>query len=178
MKKVNSLKTIDIKKYANEIRELFNIKLDSYFPILDVLETLLVKKVLSYQILDDDNPIFGDNEYALYLFKENFIYIKECVIKECEQNIYRSNFTLCHELFHFIQFEILNFSFEEVDKCKPFEDADWQANEFAGEVLVPDEFLNLDNETLVQTFHVSEECVLTRKLKQAKRNKKNKVKLG
>ena len=55
---------------------------------------------------------------------------------------------------------------------KTYEDPEWQANCFAGEILLPDEFLsNDDNDYLANRIQVSMECVLTRKVKQKKRFK-------
>lgn len=101
----------------------------------------------------------------------NFIYIKEQVLDDYENNIYWSNFTLAHELFHYLQSRILNFKFEDVVECKTYEDPEWQANNFAGELLVPKKYLDLDDEELVNRFKVTMECVLTRKVQRKKRNK-------
>ena len=74
--------------------------------------------------------------------------------------------------FHFIQNIALRFEFEECDKCKYYEDVDWQANEFAGQLLIPTKYIDLSENELQEMFHVSLECVLTRKTKAKKRQKK------
>ena len=65
----------------------------------------------------------------------------------------------------YLQKHILRFDLEEVDERKTYEDPEWQANEFAGELLVPKKYLDLSDEELVERFKVSLECVLTRKVK-------------
>ena len=87
---------------------------------------------------------------------------------------YRSNFTLAHELFHYMQVQVLDFKFEDVDdKVQSYCDPEWQANEFAGQLLLPEKYLDLEADELVERFHVSKECALYRKVKYKKRTKKN-----
>ena len=156
---------------ARNFRKEFNIKEDEAFPVLDVIDILCSKGLLSMQVLDNDSEYLGENRPALYNTVDNFIYIKESVLEEIENGIYRSNFTLAHELFHYIQNQVFNFTFIEVEECKASENVEWQANEFAGELLVPSKYLMLEDEELVERFHVSLECVLTRKVKQKRRSK-------
>lgn len=171
MIKTNPLSVRDIEKIAETFRAYYEIKKDSYFPVLEVIDDLFEKGYLSYQIINDDDEMLDKSTIAIYNPKENFIYIKESVINEYEEGIYRSAFTLCHELFHFIQAMILDFDFVEVDECKSYENIDWQANEFAAQILIPSEFIDFDEEFLQKQFHVSLECVLTRKVKIKKRLK-------
>lgn len=172
MIKTNPLSVKNIERIALELRDEFNVKETEFFPIIKVLDTFFEKNLLSYQIVDNDTKLMDESCVAIYNAKENFIYIKRSVIEEYEQGIYRSAFTLCHELFHFIQNIALKFEFEECDKCKYYEDVDWQANEFAGQVLIPTKYLALDEETMQKMYHVSLECALTRKAKAKKRLKK------
>lgn len=172
MIKTNPLSVKDIEKIAHLLREHFNVKKDEFFPVLEIIDKLFENGYLSYQIIDDDTNMIDKNTLAIYNPKENFIYIKESVINEYEEGIYRSTFTLCNEFFHYIQNVMLKFNFEKVDVCKSYEEIDWQANEFAGQILIPTEFIDYDEEFLQKQFHVSLECVLTRKAKCKKRQKK------
>lgn len=171
MIKTNPLSVNDIEKIAANFRKEFNIEENCYFPILDIIDNLFEKGILSYQIVEEDYYLLDANVPALYNSSENFMYIKESVIEEYENNIYRAAFTLCHEFFHFIQTIILKFDFEECSVCKTYEDVDWQANEFAGQILIPTQFTEMSEEELMEKFHVSLECVLTRKAKMKKRKK-------
>ena len=171
MIKTNPLSVKNIERIAFELRNEFNIKETEYFPIIKVLDTFFEDKLLSYQIVENNTNIMDESCVALYNAKENYIYIKESVVEEYEQGIYRSAFTLCHELFHFLQNIALKFEFEECEKCKYYEDVDWQANEFAGQILIPTKYLAIDEETIQKLYHVSLECALTRKAKAQKRLK-------
>lgn len=169
MIKTNPLSVKEIERLANVFRLNYNINNDDAFPILDVIDDMFENKILSLQVLDDDNPILDEMVPACYVPKENFIYVKESVLEEYETDNYRSAFTLCHELFHYVQAQVLKFDFEEVETCKTYEDIDWQANEFAGQLLIPTSFIEEDSEKLIEMFHVSLECVLTRKAKYKQR---------
>jgi len=175
MIKTNPYNVSQIKKVADELRKSYNVPSDTFFPIYDYIMALCDADYLEYQILDDDNKFFAEGEYAKYCGVDNTIYVKDSVDAEVtEQSVigYRSNFTLAHELFHFIQVQVLKFNFENVDeKPQAFCDPEWQANEFAGQLLVPEKYLNLEEEEIMNRFHVSQECALYRKLKYKTRNK-------
>lgn len=174
MIKTNPLSVKDIAEIARRVRADYKIKDEDCFPILDYIRYLYDQELIGILILDDNDPYLDKNTPAVYNACDNFIYLKESVINEIESGNYRSNFTLAHELFHYLQNQILNFTFEEVEVRKTYEDPEWQANCFAGELLLPNEFLNNeDNDHLAKHFQVSLECVLTRKVK-SKRRKEHK----
>lgn len=172
MIRTNPLSVLRIKKVADEIRKSYSIPLDTFFPIYDYINELCDNNVLNLQILEDDDEVFSDGKIAFYNPRDNFIYIKDSVDAELNEGVYRSNFTLAHELFHYMQVQVLNFKFEEVDEVEPFRDPEWQANEFAAQLLIPEEYVGLDAEELVEKFHVSIEAALTRKVKKQNRSKK------
>lgn len=106
--------------------------------------------------------------------------MKESVLEELENHEYRANFTLAHELFHYFQCQVLGFEFEEVANCRSFEDPEWQADEFAAQLLVPTKYIvgDCDTRLLAEVFNVSESCVVTRKLYYERRLKRKKEKLS
>lgn len=172
MNKTNPLSVKDIEELALKVRSHFNIKVDEYFPILSIIEKLDNEGKLYLEIVSDDEL---RDEYALYIVESNTIRVKESVYNECYNGEYRSNFTLAHEFFHFMQAKILNFDFFEDDKVKAYCDVEWQANEFAGQLLIPTPYINLDYQELARKFHVSEECALTRQLNAKKRKNYKKI---
>lgn len=174
MKKTNPLKIVEIENYANNIRRELDIPSNSPFPILEVLEKFHSEGLLTIQYLEDDDPLFEENTPAKYNHVDNFIYVKESVLEELENNEYRANFTLAHELFHYFQCQVLGFEFDDVENCYSFEDPEWQANEFAGQLLIPTKYIieNDDIKMIADKFKVSEVCVATRKLYYEKRLKR------
>ena len=165
MKRTNPLTVLKIQELANGVRVSYGISLDTFFPIKDYILTLHNKGKLNYQILEDDDPMFGGDPltFALYNELDNTIYVKDSVDAGTEENDYRSNFTLAHELFHYLQAKVLNFKFEEVEKTEDFMNPEWQANEFAGQLLIPEDYVNLKIDELSDKFHVTKECASYRK---------------
>ena len=177
MIKTNPYNVSQIRKVAEELRKTYDVPSDTFFPIYDYIMELCDLDSLNYQILEDNDKFFDEGEYAKYNGLDNTIYVKDSVDAELnEEDIigYRSNFTLAHELFHYMQVQVLDFKFEDVDdKVQSYCDPEWQANEFAGQLLLPEKYLDLEADELVERFHVSKECALYRKVKYKKRTKKN-----
>jgi Zn-dependent peptidase ImmA (M78 family) len=111
MIKTNSLTVNEIKECSQKVRQYFHIKDVNCFPIYDVLLMLYDNEEIGIQILDDTDMQLPKDTRSEYDVKENFIYVKESVLKELEENNYRNNFTLCHEFFHFLQCKVLNLKF-------------------------------------------------------------------
>lgn len=60
---------------------------------------------------------------------------------------------------------------ESTDYCKSYEDVEWQANEFAGQLLIPEKYLFSKNEeVLAIQYYTTVECVLYRRVKLKKRS--------
>lgn len=180
MKKTNPLKIVEIENYANNLRRELGISSNSPFPILKVIEKFHNDGLLTIQYLEDEHRIFEDNTPAKYNPRENFIYVKESVLEKLENHEYRANFTLAHELFHYFQCQVLGFEFKDVECCPSYENPEWQADEFAGQLLIPTKFVvgKCDTKMIAEAFNVSESCVVTRKLYYERRLKRNKEKLS
>ena len=180
MKKTNPLKIVEIENYANNLRRELDIPSNSPFPVLDIIEEFHDDGLLTIQYLEDEHFIFEDDTPAKYNLADNFIYVKESVLEELENHEYRANFTLAHELFHYFQCQVLGFEFEEVENCPSFEDPEWQADEFAAQLLVSTKYIvgDCDTRLLAEIFNVSESCVVTRKLYYERRLKRKKEKLS
>ena len=180
MRKTNPFNVRQIKKVAEDVRKSYNISSDTFFPIYNYIQELYYQGAFDYQILDDNDPLFEEGVKAFYSSIDNTIYVKDSVDEEASSGEvlgYRSNFTLAHELFHYIQVNLLHFEFSDVvEKVQSYMDPEWQANEFAGQLLLPEEYIDLEDSELQQKYHVSLECISTRKLYVEKRKNYNKVK--
>lgn len=173
MKKTNPLSVSDIEGLCVTLRYWLKVPTDSCFPIIKLLNDLYYKGFINIQYMSDDDKIFEKDTPAKYNPIDNFIYIKESILEDLDNNKFSANFTLAHEFFHYIQHKLLGFNFEEVEKCLAFEDPEWQANEFAGQLLIPTKYVknNYSVDYVAQKFKVSKICVLTRKLNYQKRQK-------
>ena len=176
-KKTNPLSVAKIREIAEGIRKEFNVSNDTFFPIKEYIDKLVEDEKVIYQI-EEDSFFEDEKMFALYDGNDNTIHVKESVEEDLEEGRYRSNFTLAHELFHYLQVKVLKFNFEMVDEdIEAFRDPEWQANEFAGQLLIPEEYVNLSYLDLIGKFHVSFDCIKTRKgyyenRKTKKRDKK------
>lgn len=178
MIKTNPLSLKDIKDMAGRIRKEYGVLPLDCFPIFDYLNHLFENNYLSIQYIENDDPYLDKNTPAIYNTVDNFIYMKEEVLKEYDEGNFRANFTLAHELFHYLQTQVFKFKFIEVQDCYPYEDTEWQANQFAGELLLPEEALVLKEQELVDKYKVSMECVLTRKAQVKNRANRKKMTSG
>lgn len=131
----------NIRKFTEEIRLKFGCDRRLYFPVVEFLETMLTiyqSVGFDYEIVEDDvlpASIQGDMD-----LQSNYMRIKESVYEGAVINKGKDRFSIAHEIGHFLlandagvrlQRNILNRS---VSTC---EDPEWQAEAFAGELLVP-----------------------------------------
>lgn len=160
----------DIREIAYRFRKAYRCNDCLVFPLIEVLDALSEQHWLDYQIIEDDDALLDDNTLALYDLNSNMIYIKSSVYQEALDGIGRSRFTITHELAHFIFFNVLGFSVQEVEEIeKPYMDPEWQANTLAAELLAPyHETKHMSVTELMENCCISEEAaiVITQKRKQ------------
>lgn len=170
--------THQLKVYAENIRNLFNCK-SLKFPIVDVLESMQNNENFldfEYQILDDNNKIFGEGELAKYDFLTNTLFIKESQFDGACCDDPRCRFTLTHELCHFFLMTVTGrHPKESEEKPQAYKDPEWQANALAGYLLVPPtETKDMSVEEIENNCCVSPECATYATLKRIKEMKKEK----
>lgn len=155
-----------IREYALHLRRLWKIKDKDSVDVPKLYDKLAcafaeVKFRFEYRILPDDSPEFEKGEEAYTDMDTGRISIKESVFKKaCTEAYTRATFTLVHELGHFFLHYLQGSSRLHrlppgVD-CPVFMDAEWQANTFASEFLMPfDECIGLVPEQIMDKFNVS-----------------------
>lgn len=128
------------------------------YPIVEVFELLAETGYYDYEIVPiEDMP----NNYGETLKGENLIRIREDIYeKACEDDGF-SRSTIAHELLHFFKHRQEEIVFcrtvEEMKSRKAYEDPEWQANCFAGELLVPKRLVkNLSVEEVVEQCKVTQ----------------------
>ncbi len=170
----NGISKIKLNEYALQIRKLFNYENIHILPVLEMLDIMSSNDLFGnfdYQILEDDNILFAENQLALYDYKNNIIYIKESVYNEASNSIGRARFTICHEIAHWFLFNIYNLypKDEMLEKPPSYLDIEWQANFLAGELLVPTYLSsNMTAIDIEQIFNVSPECATVKVLQHNK----------
>ncbi|MGT2811762.1 ImmA/IrrE family metallo-endopeptidase [Streptococcus minor] len=128
----------DIRKYSRHFREQLNLGNALEFPIVEVLEGFSEAGYFDIEIVPVDAM---PNSYGETLYHQKLIRIREDIYdKACEGDGF-SRSTIAHELFHFFKHRNEEIVFcrtvEELESRKTYEDPEWQANCFAGELLVP-----------------------------------------
>lgn len=125
----------DIRKMANKLRELVGFNDELYFPIVEFVEWILANpdNGIDFEILDPDEMM---DTYGTTNTGANKMRIRSDVYDgACEGNA-RDRFTFCHEVGHYFlhQPEAISFARGAIPR---YQDPEWQANTFAGELMAP-----------------------------------------
>ena len=160
--KTNPLSRKKIENIALNVRKYFNIADDELFPIEQIFEQSEINGLFSIFYCND----LPTNTVSYYDPQLNAFYFNESIFDDIKHGNNRNRFTLCHEFFHFIQAKYLCFNFIETDDdIKPYEDIEWQADNFAGFLLLPtSQLLIYNKDVIIRKFKISQSSYLTRKL--------------
>jgi Zn-dependent peptidase ImmA (M78 family) len=125
----------DIRKLAFDIRRIYSQDESPFFDIVRFVEY-----GLSYIWSDYDYEICGVNElhdnHGLTDVKKHTIKIREDVYEGAVDGNGRDRFTLAHEVGHLLIHSGQNIKLAR-GKIKTYEDPEWQADAFGGELLIP-----------------------------------------
>lgn len=108
-----------------------------YFDIIKFLEHKLpiIDPDFTLEIVEDTELV---GAYAAACPYEHLIKVRESVYEGAIKGNGRDRFTLCHELGHYIFHKPENVSFLRANReIEAYRNPEWQANTFAGELLVP-----------------------------------------
>lgn len=162
--KVKGRSRLDIRRCADMLRNLIGEMVNKTGFLM---EQLLSEGLL--HVVADDDPAMRKVD-GLYVPEECCILIKDSDYRGIvENNRPRAKFTFWHEFGHMFLGHDTKFarsSSGELVEHKVWEDSEWQANQFAAEVLMPlDEILKLEfvNPVIIaDTFGVSLEAASVR----------------
>lgn len=148
----------DLRRLAKEVRKELGIASDKkYIDITWVLERLdVLDSEYSYEIVTDDE--LDEGVQAQTNVMKNTIYIKESVYEGAIQNIGRDRMTIAHELLHLIMHQPASLILYRRDDDLPvYKNPEWQAECFAGELLMPyDQIKEMSEKEIVEQCMVSE----------------------
>lgn len=119
----------------------------------------------NYEVVHDSCPLFTADQFGLYDFKNNVIYIKESTFSEACDDSGRSRFVIAHEIAHWFLYNIYDYKpiQERTLKPKVYLDVEWQADCLAGMILAPsNEIIGLETNDIMKKYLVSEECATYR----------------
>ncbi len=128
---------IQLRELANVLRTQLHLDNVMYFPIVQLLEIMPEYfSNFSYEIVSDDE--LPANKHAETDIITGHIKIKETVYDRACTGEGRDRMTIAHEIAHFITLCVCGFKLaRSFSKPKTFEDPEWQAKCFAGELMIP-----------------------------------------
>ena len=129
-----------------------------FFDILHFMEITLPQIIPEYEFCVEGIKTMGDAEGLTYPDK-GIVKIRQDVYNGAVSGNGRHRFTIAHELFHLLQHDDSNITFARIRKennIKKYEDPEWQADAFGGELLVPNHLIQgLSIEEISQKCGVS-----------------------
>jgi len=141
--KVPPMKRYQIREVALDIRSKFGI-FGGRFPIIDFIEFVLPKVMTNFEFSVEDGESLGDNHGLTYP-DDRIIILREDVYHGAIAGNGRDRMTAAHELGHLLLHKNIPLAKSD-NRIQAFESSEWQANCFAGELLIPFEQLNVDGD--------------------------------
>jgi hypothetical protein len=128
----------NIQLVAKKIREVVGFENEPYFPVIPFIEQIMpqIFQDFCYEILEvKEMPL----SYAEALPQLSLLKIREDVYLGALNDNGRHRFTLAHEIGHFIFHgeDRVSLAREGETKIPAYRKPEWQANTFAGELLIP-----------------------------------------
>lgn len=126
----------EIEALAARVRAIFCRADILYVPIIEILELMMPKVVPSFIFDVWERDEMGADEGRLFPGKQLLVLRKDVYDAACKGDG-RSRFTACHEFGHYVLHHDLPFSMARADSHPVYRDAEWQADTFAGHLMMP-----------------------------------------
>lgn len=162
----------EIEHIVQTIKKSINFT-GNAFPVLWFLESVipLIDPSFSYDYVKSSE--LPTNTYAYYDPVRNIMKIDEKVYERASNGNPRDKFTIAHEIGHYFLVDQIAFTRSETGSVPAYMNPEWQANVFAGELLIPsNEIKGLSVEEIVKIYKVSHQAAeiaytnVNRQLKQ------------
>ena len=129
-----------------------------YFPVVQLIEFIMCNPEnnigLQFEIVEAKEM---PERYADTNTAHNLMRIREDCYERAVQGYHRDRFTLCHELGHYLMHRPDRIQMARGD-VPAYQSPEWQANTFAGELLVPiDKIRGMSVEQICKECGVSKE---------------------
>ncbi len=139
IRKAKPMSRKGIRNIANIVRKWEKCENTFYFDILHFMEITLPKIVPEYTFIVASMEEMGGAHGLTYPDKA-IVKIREDVYDRAVDGSGRDRLTIAHELFHLLMHEDSNIIFARGggdSNIKKYEDPEWQADAFGGELLIP-----------------------------------------
>lgn len=147
----------EIFKLASTVRADLKITADD-FPIIEFLE-LGMPQFFDGFIFEVGTMAQMGSNHGLTIPAENVIRLREDVYERCCEGRGRDRFTAAHELGHYLMHRNAPIKFHRAEQGRlpAYLDSEWQANRFAGGLLMPEPLMRACNSLheVTQRFGVS-----------------------
>ncbi len=158
--KANPISRDEIREYIKRLKSLIGYENDLYFPVVIFMEYFLPVIVpgFSFEIVSKEEM---GNKHGETFPNNNYIRIREDVYDRAVAGEGRDRLTIAHEIGHLFMHREEDISLcrlEPGSNLAAYEDPEWQANVFGGELLASSYLI--DGMT---TLEVSRKCGVSRK---------------
>ena len=153
---VPPMSTEAIRTFADKVRSVFVEDTEIEFPIMDVLEFRMAILLDGFYLDVQDREMMGKDEGRMIAGKDCII-LRTDVYEGAWRGNGRDRFTSCHELAHFLMHRTVTMARTRDDAEKIYCDAEWQADTFAGTLLMSPRHLHLFNDP----DHAAEACKMS-----------------
>lgn len=172
---VSPKRICDIRLIVTQLRNMFGISNEVFCDIVKIIEYLGSDYLpdYGYEIIPDNDPLLK-GKFAETFPQEKIIRIKESVYNKACEGDGQSRFTIAHELGHLCLKHEADISFARQmppGPLVPWRDAEWQADVFAAEFLMPYEMVKgMSTQEICNSCGVSRSAAETRRQKLKKPN--------
>ena len=132
---VPPMSTDVIRTFSEKVRSGFVEDTRIDFPIMDVLEFRMAGLIEGFYIDVKDKESMGEEEGRV-VAGQTYIALREDVYEGAWNDNGRDRFTACHEFAHFLMHRTVTIARTRDDSEKIYCDAEWQADTFAGTLLM------------------------------------------
>lgn len=135
--KASAISRKNIQELIRYLKKIVHLENELYFPIVQFLENILPILIPDFQLEIVPKKEMGNKHGETYPSR-NLIRIREDVYLGAVSGCGRDRLTIAHEIGHLLLHEddcIALCKLAPNEKLRPFEDPEWQANAFGGELL-------------------------------------------
>ena len=160
--KAEPLSRKTIREITKCLRNLCGVEEHQEFPVVRFMEFLLEKVGYTYEICAEEEL---PRDYARTIPAEKILHVRQDVYIEAVNGNARHIFTIAHEIGHAILHDFETVSFARAnEKIRIYENPEWQANTFAGELIAPaDAISELSIEEIAERYNCSMQVALIQK---------------
>jgi transcriptional regulator with XRE-family HTH domain len=134
--RVPPLSRAKIETFAANVRNRFGCTDLHWFPIVEVIEFWMIALVPDFVFEVWGREVMGEDEGRVVPPYNTLILREDVYEKACKKDG-RARFTAAHELAHFLMHHDVTFARASSDDEPIYCDAEWQADTFAGHLMIP-----------------------------------------